>query len=276
MQDLQIKLLGEIRNESRQRYQELHQVKNDLGCLQISLRKLLYPNHASHQVTMTAPPFVYLPHTIEEVDTKSHPLFGHHDNTDALHESEDEEETDPIEPAHARPFGESPTPEPRSLHSSPSGTHKLRRSRPSRRGRNALPLNTIQIQEPPETMGTFTSAPPTPDNQRIILVNEETIDREEISQEDEREHNHLFENTSNLPTVPHLLSPSLLTETHHGSNTCVFIKSFADEEESNGERVSWFNEWGIYQALRLLQMKEKLMQPVNRLRERKLQENENS
>lgn len=225
---------------------------------------------------MTAPPIVYLPHTIE-VDAKPHPVSSDHENTDTLHESnEDEEETDPIELAQARPFGESPTPEPRSLHSSPSGTHKLRRSRPSRRGRNALPLSTIQIQEPSETMGTFTSAPPTPDNQRIILVNEETIDREEIRQEDERECNHLFENTSNLPATPHLLSPSLFTDTRRGSNLFVFIKSFTDEEESNEERISWLNEWGLYQALRLLQMKEKLMRPVYKLRERKLQEKDNS
>ena len=226
---------------------------------------------------MTAPPFVYLPHTIEEVEAKPHPVSGDYENADTLHEfNEDEEKTDPIELPHARPFGESPTPEPRSLHSSPSGTHKLRRSRPSRRGRNALPLSTIQIQEPPETMGTFTSAPPTPDNQRIILVNEETIDREEIRQEDERECNHLFENASNLPATSHLLSPSLLTETHRDSNSLVFIKCFADEEESNREIISWLNEWGIYQALRLLQMKEKLMRPVYKLRERKLHEKENS
>ena len=45
--------------------------------------------------------------------------------------------------------------------------------------------------------------------------------------------------------------------------TAVFIKFDASADECNR---SWLNQWGIYQAVRLLEIKEKLMKPVHELR----------
>lgn len=45
-----------------------------------------------------------------------------------------------------------------------------------------------------------------------------------------------------------------------------FIKPADSDSYSNS---SWLTEWGMYQTLRLLQIKNRLMRPVNRLREEK-------
>lgn len=61
----------------------------------------------------------------------------------------------------------SPSPEPRSLHSSPSSGHRARRSR---RGKSRHQPLAMIVSEPTETQGTFTSAAPTPINLQHILV----------------------------------------------------------------------------------------------------------
>ena len=53
-----------------------------------------------------------------------------------------------------------------------------------------------------------------------------------------------------------------------------FIKSYDEDDEESEQLgpISWMNEWGIYQALRLAQIKQRLMRPVERLRQLRAQE----
>ena len=84
----------------------------------------------------------------------------------------------------------SPTPEPHSLQSSPSLANKSKKSRRGRGNRHVM-----YTLEPTETMGTFTSAAPTPLDLRRILgeesesdyLNTETSGREEEREREERE-----------------------------------------------------------------------------------------
>lgn len=159
----------------------------------------------------------------------------------------------------------SPTPEPRSLHSSPAHAHKTRRSR-SRKGRSRHQSKGGTLRggggfEPPETYGTFTSAAPTPDSQRNILIesHEEHV-REEGKEEEEQEVNpHSKE--ENLDVDPNLeAEPGSPQPSQDRLAPTQFIESHSK---------SWLNEWGLYQTIRLLQIKNRLMLPVIRLRQRK-------
>lgn len=169
----------------------------------------------------------------------------------------------------------SPTPEPRSLHSSPSHAHKARRSR-SRKGRSRHQVKGGTFRggggfEPPETFGTFTSAAPTPDSQQNILLESPKRKTEQLHEEvEEQETNPQSERESvnGDPAVDgHAVDlPKLETEPfsqqqpQDTSAPSLFIESHSK---------SWLNEWGFYQAVRLLQIKNRLMQPVIRLREKK-------
>ena len=173
----------------------------------------------------------------------------------------------------------SPTPEPRSLHSSPAHAHKTRRLR-SRKGRSRHQAKGGAFRggggggfEPPETFGTFTSAAPTPDSQRNILLESpeghmreqaEEVEEEEDEEEDEEEEKEQELNPqsegenldidSNLETVPRSQQQS-----HNALASTQFIES---------DSRSKLNTWGLYQAVRLLQLKNRLMLPVIQFREK--------
>ena len=205
----------------------------------------------------------------------------------------------------------------------------------------------MYAQEPTETMGTFTSAAPTPVELRKILVNEgqgyqnksedyldeddsnarqdeeEQYERtgqneEEVQKRDEKlQYNEEFENEGGDSLYHeeevefhlrgdvsqfeefgkeeeeggHDLSRYEMEEFDEEnasldrddktdgreevdnarqlpvqpSTTSVFVKEQSSQDLLGGD--CWMNEWGVYQALRLLQIKNKLMAPVYRLRE---------
>ena len=154
-----------------QHFHELLELKNELAWLQSRLRN---PQHHS-----TAPPIIT--HVKQDYDPLKHETHKRDRSGSLPHQLVIENVNHDVT-NHVLMTGEanSPTPEPRSLHSSPSHAHKLRRSR---RGRGVR--HVLQIQEPSETMGTFTSAAPTPDELRKILVNSlnEEDNKEEMTEE---------------------------------------------------------------------------------------------
>ena len=153
-----------------QHFHELLELKNELAWLQSRLRN---PQHHS-----TAPPIIT--HIKQDYDLLKHETHKRDRSGSLPHQLVIENINHDVT-NHVLMTGEanSPTPEPRSLHSSPSHAHKLRRSR---RGRGVR--HVLQIQEPSETMGTFTSAAPTPDELRKILVNKSLIS---LNEEDNKE-----------------------------------------------------------------------------------------
>lgn len=180
--------------------QDIDQVKNDINWLQAtSLEGPLYADHARQNQIATDV-------IGGEYDMEFRQLPFPSQNT--INKDDSTEQKD------------SPTPEPRSFHSSPLGNQKVDNIRSGQ---------CIQSScEPLETMGTFTSVPSTPDDQRNILRSDGV-------------------NASG------------------GDNSNVFIKF-----DDNGQMgSSWLNRWGLYQAVRLLQIKEKLMKPVNIMRDKR-------
>ena len=182
----------------------------------------------------------------------------------------------------------SPTPEPHSGHSSPNNGYRPRRSRRGR-VRHRQQQQTIIAAEPTETQGTFTSAAPTPlDMRRILLDNNP---QEEISSHDLERTNSETQNDTkangNISDDQQDFVADQITEDREESivsppqqlskrSSSIFVKSLDEEnedsEETGGGPVSWMNEWGLYQAMRLTQIKQRLMRPVERLRQLRGQE----
>ena len=93
------------------------------------------------------------------------------------------------------------------------------------------------------------------------FVTHQEQSKEELELTDEKEQD---SSTAKEYAMTHLPPQQLLKRV-----SSRFIKSDDDddeEEESTGPQ-SWMNEWGVYQALRLVQIKERLMRPVYRLRQ---------